>query len=112
LTFVEVKPTGSSRPCGLYRPSISEPTCRFAQIRKLPDDAIGGSQALDLDHRAVAGQILAAQPLGETTTAAPLAVKGKVFVGISGGEMSFRARAEQSEPLSGANARLCPCRET
>ncbi|MCW2283992.1 PQQ-dependent dehydrogenase (methanol/ethanol family) [Rhodoblastus acidophilus] len=30
--------------------------------------------------------------LGETTTAAPLAVKGKVFVGISGGEMGVRGR--------------------
>ena len=37
---------------------------------------------------------------------APLVVKGKVFVGISGGE-GLRARAEQSEPLSGsANAML------
>ena len=30
--------------------------------------------------------------LGETTTAAPLVVKGKVFVGISGGEMGVRGR--------------------
>jgi hypothetical protein len=30
--------------------------------------------------------------LGETTTVAPLVVKGKVFVGISGGEMGVRGR--------------------
>ena len=43
---------------------------------------------------------------GETTTGAPLVVKGKEFVGISGGE-GLRARAEQGEPLSGsANAML------
>ena len=30
--------------------------------------------------------------LGETTTAAPFVVKGKVFVGISGGEMGVRGR--------------------
>ena len=30
--------------------------------------------------------------LGETTTAAPLVVKGKVFVGISGGELGVRGR--------------------
>ena len=39
------------------------------------------------------------------------------FVGVRSLEnqaalMGFRANAEQSEPLSGANARLLPCRET
>ena len=63
----------------------------------------------------VTSAIIARSPLrylpsslfGETTTGAPLVVKGKVFVGISGGE-GLLARAEQSEPLSGsANAMLC-----
>ena len=71
-----------------YRPSLSKPTC--------------------LDHRALAAQILAVQPFWRNDNGAPLVVKGKVFVGISGGEMGLHARAEQSEPLSGsANAMLC-----
>ena len=36
-----------------------------AQIAKAPDNAIGGPQALDLDHRPLAAQILSVQPLGD-----------------------------------------------
>jgi PQQ-dependent dehydrogenase (methanol/ethanol family) len=39
--------------------------------------------------------------LGETTTAAPFIVKGKVFVGISGGEMGVRGRITALDETSG-----------
>jgi PQQ-dependent dehydrogenase (methanol/ethanol family) len=39
--------------------------------------------------------------LGETTTAAPFVVKGKVFVGISGGEMGVRGRITALDETSG-----------
>ena len=39
--------------------------------------------------------------LGETTTAAPLVVKGKVFVGISGGEMGVRGRVTALDENTG-----------
>jgi hypothetical protein len=82
------------------------PTWSLCSDTEAPRLRKGRSKALDLDHRALAAQILAVQPFVEKTTAAPLVVKGEVFVGISGGGPP--ARAEQSEPLSGsANARLC-----
>ena len=36
-----------------------------AQVSKAPDHAIGGPQALDLDHRPLAAQILSVEPLGD-----------------------------------------------
>ena len=99
LTFAEVKPTC---PAGL-----AGRLGRFVSYGSHPT-TIGGSQRSTL--------IIARSPLSDTcypascrtTTAAPLVVRGKVFVGISGGEMGRRARVEQSESLSGsANARLC-----
>ncbi|HZZ60128.1 MAG TPA: methanol/ethanol family PQQ-dependent dehydrogenase [Roseiarcus sp.] len=39
--------------------------------------------------------------LGETTTSAPLVVKGKVFVGISGGELGIRGRITALDEKSG-----------
>ncbi len=39
--------------------------------------------------------------LGETTTAAPFVVKGKVFVGISGGELGVRGRITALDENSG-----------
>jgi lanthanide-dependent methanol dehydrogenase len=39
--------------------------------------------------------------LGETTTAAPLAAKGKVFVGISGGELGVRGRITALDQKTG-----------
>ena len=39
--------------------------------------------------------------LGETTTMAPLAVKGKVFVGVSGGELGVRGRITALDESSG-----------
>lgn len=39
--------------------------------------------------------------LGETTTAAPFVVKGKVFVGISGGELGVRGRITALDESSG-----------
>lgn len=90
----------SSRPCG--------PTWSLCQLRKPPTTQSAGRKRSTL--------IIARSPLSDTcypascrtTTAAPLVVRGKVFVGISGGEMGRRARVEQSESLSGsANARLC-----
>ncbi len=39
--------------------------------------------------------------LGETTTAAPFVVKGKVFVGISGGELGVRGRVTALDEKSG-----------
>lgn len=39
--------------------------------------------------------------LGETTTAAPFVVKGKVFVGISGGELGVRGRVTALDEATG-----------
>jgi hypothetical protein len=86
------------------------PTRSLCSDTEAPDYAIGGSKALDLDHRALAAQILAVQPRVEKTTAAPLVVKDKVFVGISGGEGLRALGLSRANRYPAARTRCCALR--
>jgi hypothetical protein len=59
---------------------------------------------------ALAAQILAVQPRVEKTTAAPLVVKDKVFVGISGGEGLRALGLSRANRYPAARTRCCALR--
>jgi outer membrane protein assembly factor BamB len=91
--------SGKDPPIVLLHCSLS--SCCDVVTRGIAYDA-GKIFLVTLDNHAVAldaktGKEQWATPtgeinLGETTTAAPLVVKGKVFVGISDGELGVRGR--------------------
>jgi hypothetical protein len=83
------------------------PTWSLCSDTEAPDYAIGGSKALDLDHRALAAQILAVQPRVEKTTAAPLVVKGEVFVGIRAGRWASTLGLSRANRYPAARTRGC-----